>query len=139
MNATAYLHSNGIKNSCPSRLPNSTFVTGRAVTKALAQLYTRVCGWAVCRGSSLCLGLALRAGISQRKQQRTRLALLLPEDLAFLDFKDSYSEIFKAALKAGKSNSHSPNPPKAFNILTLNSPRIIQYPRSRLDNQGLPT
>lgn len=52
MNATANLYSNSIKNSCPSRLPNSAFVTGKTLTNALAQLYTRVCAWALHRGSS---------------------------------------------------------------------------------------
>lgn len=51
---------------------------------------------------------------SAQEAQRTQLALLVLEDLAFLDFKDIYSEMFKAALKAGTSNSHSPNPPKGI-------------------------
>lgn len=31
---------------------------------------------------------------SAQEARRTQLALLVPEDLAFLDFKDIYSEIF---------------------------------------------
>lgn len=139
MNATAYLHSNSIKTSCPSRLANSAFVTGRTVINALTQLYARGCGWALCRGSSLCFSLALRDGISQRKMTENSAVLLAPEDLAFLDFKDIYSEISKAALKAGQSNSHSSNSPKLLKILTLSSPKMIQYPHSHPDNQDLPT
>ena len=51
---------------------------------------------------------------SAQEAQRTQLVLLVPEDLAFLDFKYIYSEIFKAALKAGKPNSHSPAPPEGI-------------------------
>lgn len=65
--------------------------------------------------------------------------LLLPRDSACLDFKDIYSQMFKAALKAEKSNSHSPNPPKVLKILTVSSSQVPQYPRSHPDNQGLPT
>lgn len=53
-----------------------------------------------------------------QEARRTQLALLVPEDLGFFDFKDIYAKILKAALKAVKFNSHSPNPPKVLKILT---------------------
>lgn len=47
--------------------------------------------------------------------------LAVPGELVFLGFKDICSEIFKAILKSGKSNSHSSNLPKVLKTLTLNS------------------
>lgn len=91
MNATAYLYSNSIKNSCPYRLPNSTFVAGKTVINALAQLCTGVCSQAL-RGRSWHYEL-----ISQCKRQRTQLLSPVPE-LSVI-----YPGIFKAIPQSGKS------------------------------------
>lgn len=56
-----------------------------------------------------------------QEAQRIRLVLAVPGELVFLGFKDICSEIFKAILKSGKSNSHSSNLPKVLKTLTLNS------------------
>lgn len=53
-----------------------------------------------------------------QEAQRTQLVLAVPGELAFLGFKEICSEIFKATLKSGKSNSHSLNLPKVVKTLT---------------------
>lgn len=61
---------------------------------------------------------AMSWSFSVQEAQRTQLALLVPEDLGFFNFKDIYAKILKAALRAVEFNSHSPASPKVLKILT---------------------
>lgn len=133
MNATAYLYSNSIKTSCPSRLPNNTFVTGSTVTRGFV---VGPCAAGAASASAWCYEPEF---LSARGAEDSA-CVAGARGFGFLGFQRYlFWDFFKTAPKAGKSNSHSPNPPKVLKIPTLNSPQIIQHPPSYLDNQGLPT
>lgn len=95
------------KTQLPKQSPSSTFVTRRAVKDVLAQLNTRVCGWALCLAAASASAWCYRLEFLSSRGTRDSDCL----DWAFLHFKDTYSETFRAALKAGESNCHSSTTP----------------------------
>lgn len=101
------------KTQLPKQSPSSTFVTGRAVKDVLAQLNTRVCGWALCLAAASASAWCYRLEFLSSRGTRDSDCL----DWAFLHFKILILRLLELPSRLESPiaiHQRHPSPPKSI-------------------------